>query len=164
MDLGRVRLGHDHDQLVRRERDRLAHEAVVIQELRILRARGCVDVGRSALPDLQRQLVGPREAVAWGWIDPRKDIGQRRRGVDRQAVAGAPGARERKRDKCEEGCERSHRSTMIEVALTTAVAESPGSRASSSAASRVITDTILKGPASSSTWASNPSTFTSRTV
>ena len=68
------------------------------------------------------------------------------------------------RDEREEDGERSHRSTMIEVALTTAVAESPGSRASSSAASLVITETIRKGPASSSTWASKPSIFTSRTV
>src|SRR5439155_13786981 len=58
-----------------------------------------------------------------------------------------------------------HRSTITEVDLTTAVAGEPGFRPSSSTASRVTIATTRTGSVTRiSTWASSPSTFTSRTV
>ena len=96
VELRRVRLRDDHDQLVRRERDRLLDEAVVVQELRVLRARRRVDVRRRALPDLERELVGAREAVARRRVDLREDLGQRRGREDGEVPAGAGRARKRR--------------------------------------------------------------------
>src|SRR5256885_4615947 len=57
-----------------------------------------------------------------------------------------------------------HRSMMTVVDFTTAVASAPGSSASSSAASRDISDTIRYGPQASSTLAMTPSTSTPTTT
>ncbi len=56
------------------------------------------------------------------------------------------------------------RSTMTDVALTAAVASTPGASPSSSTESRVTAATTRNGPASISTSAITPSTSTERTM
>ena len=65
---------------------------------------------------------------------------------------------------CFVGCERSTTSTITFVAFTTAVAVLPTSSPSSSAASRLISDTIRKSPQASSTCAITPSRLTATTI
>ena len=82
----------------------------------------------------------------------REEMARRHAQEDRRNREGEERKCERGRGD-ERGGERlpSHRSIRTEVALTSAVAGMPTSSPSDSAASRVITETTRKGPASSST-------------
>src|SRR5205085_5532270 len=161
----RVRTRNDDDELVRREDDRLRDEPVVVQQLRVLRARGGVDVRRPALLDLERELVRPGEAVARRLVDPREDLRQRRGREDRDAAARRGGRRKQEdRDERSENGAR-HRSTMIDVDFTTAVAGTPRSRPSSATASAVTIAVISTGSVTAiCTCASRPSTRTDCTT
>jgi hypothetical protein len=60
----------------------------MIEELRVFRARGGEDVGRRALLDLRRQLVGAGEVVARPAVDRREHLGERRGREDVQVAGG----------------------------------------------------------------------------
>src|SRR5581483_11798055 len=100
-------------------------------------------------------VVEPREQLAGGDTDEDRQHRQReKRQRERRRRTGEGG----------EGC-ASQVSIITEVAFTTAAALFPGRRPSSSAASRVMIATTRDGSVtSSSTWASRPSTRTSRTT
>src|SRR6266540_1486730 len=147
---GLVRARDDQHELVRREHARLVDESSGIKLVRVLRTRRGEDVRRRALRNLERELVRPRKFVSGRSVDLREDAGERCRSEDRQLRGSqTPG----------------HRSTITEVAFTTAVAVTPGFRPRASADSRVITETKrARSVASISICASSPSTLTSWTT
>src|SRR6478735_12260076 len=85
----------------------------------------------------------------------------RRAAAGRARAAAAAAARGHKQRQHQQQQSRPHsRATITEVALTVATALTPGTRPSSSTASRVITDTMWLPPDSISTCAITPVTST----
>src|SRR5690606_34996442 len=102
-----------------------------------------VDVGVGALTVLGQLLERVRESSG----------GEHR---DLLGVGGAPGEQHENGERCPP----HGRSITTFVDLTLAVASTPGSSRSSSAASRLMSDTTRNGPACSSTCAITPSLTT----
>src|SRR5207248_10401850 len=158
-----VRGGNDQDEPVGREVSRPVDQSLGEELTRRLRTGGRVDVGPCALLELRCERVRAREVETCAGCEPLEGARQRRSRVHRQPVLRAAAAgREERSQRARR--ERPHRSSITDVALTIAVAGAPGSRPSSSTASRVTTATTRNGPASSSTCARSPSALIWRTV
>src|SRR5262249_25238925 len=129
--------------------------------------RGREEVGRRALLDLSGEGVRAGERVAWGGVDLREHVRQRRRGVDRQAGlrAGLRGGSDEQEEQHGDANRRRHLWIRTLVDLTRAVVGMPGRSRSSSTASRVTTATRRTGSLTTiSTCAISPATFTSVTI
>src|SRR5207249_3182449 len=94
------------------------------QELRLFWACGCEDVRWRSLLNLDRELIRAGEAIARRLIDARQHLCQRGGGEngDRRPARHRRWQRKRGDQHCEQAL---HRSTMTEVALTTAAADMP---------------------------------------
>src|SRR5581483_353563 len=149
---------------------------VIQNAVHVVLVGGGEDVGRSSLRDLAGQLSAAGEAE----LDPDSRVpgferpsdllegiaercrGEHRDGTGRRAGRGRGGRRRRAPGEQEGtggGRNALHRgsSTTTLVAFTAAIARTPGSRPSSSAASRDIRETTRWGPDWISTWAITPS-------
>jgi hypothetical protein len=120
---GRIVLRDDEYEPVRREDLRLLDQAGVEQFVRVFRARGGVDVGGGALVDLRGEVVRAREVEVCIRVERLEDLGQGRRCKDREIAAGpASPAGPEQRGECDRRAGPPQRSTMTDVALTSAVA------------------------------------------